>query len=78
MVIEIFFTMIHANKNINGINIFGKVFKLTSYADDTTFFIEKLESIKEIFKTFDTFSKYSGLKINKAKCEVAGIGIKRG
>ena len=53
-------------------------FKLTSYADDSTFFIEKVDSINEIFKTFDVFSKYSGLKINKSKCEIAGIGIKRG
>ena len=32
----------------------------------------------EIFNTFDIFSKYSGLKINKSKCEIAGTGVKNG
>ena len=28
---------------------------------------------------FDTFSKFSGLKPNKSKCEIAGLGaLKRG
>ena len=27
---------------------------------------------------FDTFSKYSGLKPNKSKCEIAGIGALKG
>ncbi len=51
---------------------------LTSYADDTTFFVDNLVSAEEIFNTFSTFSKFSGLKINKKKCEIAGIGAKRG
>ena len=31
-----------------------------------------------ILITFDIFSKYSGLSINKSKCEIAGIGTKNG
>ena len=27
---------------------------------------------------FDTFSKFSGLKPNKSKCEIAGIGVLKG
>ena len=34
-----------------------------------------LRSIKELVNTFDTFSKYSGLKSNHEKCEIAGIGV---
>lgn len=29
-------------------------------------------------KTFDCFSLFSGLKINRSKCEIAGIGTKKG
>ena len=29
-------------------------------------------------KTFDQFSLFSGLKINNAKCEIAGTGVKKG
>ena len=42
------------------------------------FFIKDEKSAIEIFNTFDIFSKYSGLKINKSKCEIAGIGVKNG
>ena len=31
-------------------------------------------SVIEILKVFYNFSKISGLKLNKAKCEIAGIG----
>ena len=35
-------------------------------------------SVVEIVNTFDYFSLYSGLKINRSKCEIAGIGSKKG
>ena len=30
--------------------------------------------IMKIMKTFDIFSTFSGLKPNKSKCEIAGLG----
>ena len=38
------------------------MFLYSAYADDTTFFVGDLDSASEIFKVFDTFSIYSGLK----------------
>ncbi len=38
------------------------------------FFLKKLDSVNELLKTFQIFSKYSGLVLNKRKCELAGIG----
>ena len=70
--------MVRTNPNINGLEILGFKYLLTSYADDSTFFIKDERSAIEIFNTFDIFSKYSGLKINKSKCEIAGIGVKNG
>ena len=78
LVMEVFFTMIRNNPNIEGLDILGCKYLLTSYADDTTFFIKNKSSAKEIFKTFEIFSKYSGLKVNKSECEIAGIGVKNG
>ena len=47
----------------------------SAYADDdTTFLAGDLDSASEIFKVFDTFSSYSGLKPNMEKCKIAGIG----
>ena len=34
----------------------------------------KQTSVIEILKVFDNFSKISGLKLNKSKCEIAGLG----
>ena len=76
--IEVFFNMIRNNPKVEGLNILGFEYLLTSYADDTTFFIKNEKSAIEIFNTFDIFSKYSGLNINKSKCEIAGIGVKNG
>ena len=70
--------MIRSNPKIEGLDILGFTYLLTSYADDTTFFIKNESSAIEIFKTFESFSKYSGLKVNKSKCEIAGIGVKHG
>ena len=42
------------------------------------FFLRNEKSATEVIKTFDKFSLFSGLKINNAKCEIAGIGVKKG
>ena len=76
LVLEIFFIMIRSNDSINPLCILDFVFLLSAYADDTTFFISDLDSVQEIFITFDGFSKFSGMNINKSKCELAGIGVK--
>ena len=70
--------MVKLNPEINGIEIFDFKYLLSSYADDTTFFLKNKESAIEILNTFKIFSRFSGLKINKTKCELAGIGAKNG
>ena len=42
------------------------------------FFLKDKESSIEVMKAFDIFSSFSGLKPNKCKCEVAGIGTLKG
>ena len=39
-----------------------------------TFFVKNKTSVIQILKVFNNFSKISGLKSNKSKCEIAGIG----
>ena len=75
---EIAFLFITENKNVRGLNIFEKTFLYTAYADDTTFFLQDKKSVIELLKTFNKFSKFSGLKPNKNKCEIAGIGGLKG
>ena len=45
------------------------------YADDTTFFVEDLNSVKVILSSLDQFYTLSGLRPNLSKCEIAGIGV---
>ena len=73
--LEIFFIMIKTNKNTHGLNIFDHEYLYTAYADDTTFFLEDVSSIKVVLKDLQCFSSFSGLRPNFTKCEIAGIGI---
>ena len=78
LVLEIVFLFTKKSKKISGLNIFDKTFLYTAYADDTTFFLKDTKSVIELMNIFDTFSKFSELKPNKSKCEIAGIGALKG
>ena len=78
IVMEVFFTMVRNNENIQGLNILGFKYLLTAYADDASYIIKNISSAIEIFNTFDKFSEFSGLRLNKSKREFAGIGVKNG
>ena len=78
IIMDLFFTMVRSNPNIEGLKILDFLYTLTSYADDTTFFLKNEKSAQQVFETFSEFSKYSGLNVNTSKCEFAGIGVKRG
>ena len=59
-------------------NNFKHEFLYTTCADDTTFFLKDRNSIIELMSELNTFSKFSGLKPNKTKCKIAGIGVLNG
>ena len=73
LVLVIAFVLIKTNNNIEGLNIFNHNFLYTAYADDTTFFIKNVNSATEIIKTFDFFSLFSGLNINKTNSKSQGV-----
>ena len=77
IVLEIVFLFTKDSKKINGLNIFDKMFLYTGYADNTTFFLKDTRSVIEL-NIFDIFSKFSGLKPNKNKCEIADMGALKG
>lgn len=76
--LEVFFIMLRSNTEIKQLNIFNHNFLLTAYADDTTFFVKSLDSVKLILDSFDRFSSFSGFRLNTSKCEVCGIGVLKG
>ena len=74
MVIEIFFVMVRKSDLVTGLKIFDFEYKLTAYADDSSFFVSDLASGQQILNIFKTFSKFSGLTLNEEKCEVGALG----
>ena len=76
--LEVVFSLIKENPDIEGLKFFRHTFLYSAYADDTTFFLRNEKSATEVIRTFDKFSLFSGLKVNYGKCEIAGIGIKKG
>ena len=78
LALEVLFISIKNNQNIKGLEIFKHEFLYTAYADDSTFFLKNIKSVKELIKSFERFYPFSGLKSNIDKCEFAGIGSLKG
>ena len=64
LALEVLFVFIKSNENIKGIEIFKYVFLYTAYADDSTFFLRDIPSVKELINSFNQFYHFSGLKTN--------------
>ena len=74
LIVEILAHAIRNNPRIQGIEIDGKVYKVSQYADDTCLFIKNEQSLKTALMTFQMFAKCSGLSINMDKSEAIWIG----
>ena len=67
--------MIRNDKNIQGIKINNKIFKLCQYADDTEIFLDGSEnSLHQLMLILKTFFNLSGLKVNEDKTKALWIG----
>ena len=76
---EILGILIRNNKILKGIEVFETEFRLSQYADDTSFFLDGTEkSLREALKVLNLFYKMSGLKINVEKTKVVWIGAMAG
>ena len=51
------------------------MFLNSAYAVVTTFSVSDEDPVIKVMNAFDKFPLLSGLKPNKAKCEIAGIGV---
>ena len=78
LALEVLFELIKNNDDIGGITIFNHAFLYTAFADDSTFFLNDLLSVKNLIDTFRVFSLFSGLRANFSKCEIAGLGSLKG
>ena len=74
LALEILSTKIRNNKDIKGIKVTNEEIKLINYADDTTIFIDNINSAQRLLKLLQNFGKVSGLKINRTKSEGFWLG----
>ena len=78
LLLEIFFIFVKNNPKVKGLKIFGHKSLYTAYIDDTTFSLKDKKSNIKLMNELNTLSNFSGLKPNKTKCEIAGIGVLNG
>ena len=78
LALEILFILIKSKPEIEGMTIFDYNYLYSAYADDTTFSLKDIISVKHMVDTFHFFSYFSGLKPNLTKSEIAGIGVLKG
>ena len=72
---EILANSIRNNPSIKGINIKNKEFKLGQYADDTFLLLDgNKDSLYQTISCLDQFKHFSGLKVNKEKCQAVWLG----
>ena len=74
LIAEILSLKLKSTENARGITIGKFEYKVIQLADDTTIFMNDLESLKVAIKIFLEFEKIAGLKINLEKCEVIELG----
>ena len=71
------FILIKSKCEIEGMTILDYNYLYSAYADDTTFFLKDIISVKHMVETF-FFSYILGLKPNLTKSEIVGIGVLKG
>ena len=67
--LEILLTMVRSDDNIKGIKIEDNELKVTAYADDASYFMRDKVSAENLLKKIESFSKISGLEVNRSKSE---------
>ena len=66
---------IRQNNTIKGITISGVEVKVSSYADDTLFFLDgSVNSCRHLFHDLGVYAKFSGLRPNIAKTQAMWVG----
>ena len=59
---KVYFTLIKNKDNVNGIDLYDYSFLFTAYADDSTFCLKDIASVRVLVDTFKVSSCFSGLK----------------
>ena len=77
LAVEILTIKIRHEKNIKGLNVMDEETKLVAHADDITTLLQDTDSAKMVLDIVKEFGKFSGLILNKNKCEGMWLGSLR-
>ena len=72
--VEILACKIRQNREIQGIQIFEKEFKISQFADDTSLLCSSCESVKNAIQVLNNFGAVSGLRLNPSKTKALWLG----
>ena len=72
--IELLAQIVRNDNQIVGIDVNDITYKLSLFADDVTCMLKDMNSVKCVFALTETFSQYSGLKLNLTKSTLVYIG----
>ena len=74
LAIELLACKIRQEKEMQGINIFGKELKISQFADETTFFNRNFNSVTKAITVLENFGDILGLKLNPSKTKALWLG----
>lgn len=72
--VELLAILVRKSENIKGIDISDQQLKISHYADDATFFVKDPSSLQNLLDLLNTFTRYSGLKVNNSKSHILLLG----
>ena len=78
LVFRNFFIQVRSDISIRGFKYNEVEIKLTAFADDTTFLVTGIQSLRRMLNSAKYFQQYSSLKFNVEKCEACWIGKAKG
>ena len=74
LAVELLACKIRQDKEIQGINIFQREFKISQFADDTTLLNKNTNSVRRAITVLDNFGDISGLRLNPSKTKALWLG----
>ena len=77
LTVELLACAIRKNNNVKGIKIHDYEIKISQLADDTTLFVQDLDSLSVCLEILHTFYLCAGLKVNKSKTIAKWLGCNK-
>lgn len=74
LVVELLATLVRRSLEIRGLEVAGTSIRVSQYADDSTFFVNDLDSLTPLLHLIESFSKFSGLTVNLQKSHLLLLG----